>query len=355
MTRVLALLTLVMSCFVTGHASDPPKPQPVATLDLSQLLPGWGLGFTQSVAFVSDTSIAIGVCQRWSGTNCLLSLIRRDGGVLKAYALTSHFGAGMSIHVSSGGQILTTPVGMFPAVLFSADLSVAQELPSLRLASRSGKTAVEQKGGRWKIHQVLPKFELVREGTGDLEAISDNVVVLREADMISTETLQRKLLGSFYVRPKSKCFSIVRLASDDRLYWEDGKGSRMVDFNGKEQLQLHPPKGWGSRQFWSADGKRLLFDHFDRRISALRNTGEILVAVTTLGLGVGDKQSNREEVQVLDTVTGASCFDWKRRFPEGSEANLSDAAISPSGELVAIAAGGVLSIYRLPAVCGTNK
>ena len=101
------------------------------------------------------------------------------------------------------------------------------------------------------------------------------------------------------------------------------------------------PKGWGfqwgTQKFWSADGKRLLFDHFDRKISVLRKTGEILVAVTTLGMGVGDEQDNREEVQVLDTVTGASCFDWKRRFPEGSEAFPNDAAISPSGELVAIA------------------
>lgn len=200
---------------------------------------------------------------------------------------------------------------------------------------------------------------MVREGTEELEAISDNLVVLREGDVMNTETLEGKLLGSFSVRPKNKCYSTVRLASDDRLYWEDCKGSRMVDFKGKQKVPLHPPKGWGSQgdtqQFWSADGKRVLFDHFDRKISVLRNTGEILVGVMTLGMGIGDQLDNREEAQVFDTVTGASCFDWKRRFPEGSEAFPNDAAISPSGELVAIAAGGAISIYRLSVVCGTNR
>ncbi|MHB8217726.1 MAG: hypothetical protein ACYDDS_16765 [Candidatus Sulfotelmatobacter sp.] len=356
MKRALAVLATVMGCFVAGHASNPPQSQPVATLALSQLLPpGSGAVVTQSVAFVSDTSIAIGICQRWPGTDCILSLIRRDGDVLRSYALASHFRAGMSIHVSSGGQILTTPVGMFPAVLFSSDLSEAQELPSFHLASRSGNTAVEQKGGRWKIYQVLPKLELVREGTSELEAISDSLVVLREGDIISTETLQGKLLGSFSVRPRSKCASIVGLASDDRLYWEDCKGSRMVDLNGKEKLHLHRPKGSGYQPFWSADGKRLLFDHFDRKISILRSTAEDLIAITTLGTGAGDEQDNYEEIKVLDTVSGACCFDWKRTFPEGSEASANDATISPSGEFVAIAAGGTLSIYRVTETCGANK
>jgi hypothetical protein len=98
-----------------------------------------------------------------------------------------------------------------------------------------------------------------------------------------------------------------------------------------------------------------LFDNFGRKISMFRNAGEILLAVGTLGAGVADEQSNREEVLVLDTSTGDSCFDWKRSFAEGSVALAQDAAISPSGEFVAIAAGGTLSVYRLPKVCGTGK
>ena len=93
-----------------------------------------------------------------------------------------------------------------------------------------------------------------------------------------------------------------------------------------------------------------MFDNFERKISMFRNAGEILLAVGTLGTGVGD-----EEVLVLDTSSGDSCFDWKRSFPEGSVALAQDAAISPSGEFVAIAAGGRLSVYRLPDICRRNK
>lgn len=250
---------------------------------------------------------------------------------------------------------------MRPAVLFSTDLSEAQELTSLYLFSRSGDTAVELKERAWRIYRVLPNPVFVREGTGELEAISDSQVVLREGNVVNIESLEGTLLGSFSVWPKTKCSSTVILAGDGRLYLEDCKGGRMVDFNGKEKVRLHLPNGWGIhsqwniQEFWSADGKRILFDHFDRKISPLRNIGEILEAFMTLGMGVGDQKDNREEVQVLDTVSGALCFDWKRRFREGSEALPTNAAISPSGELVAIATGGAVVIYRLPSVCGQNK
>jgi len=71
-------------------------------------------------------------------------------------------------------------------------------------------------------------------------------------------------------------------------------------------------------ELWSEDGKRILFHNFGRKISIFRNAGEIALAVGTLGAGVADEQSNREEVLVLDTATGNSCFDWRRSFPEGS-------------------------------------
>jgi hypothetical protein len=359
--RVLTVLAITITCVVTGSASD--SPQPLATLDLSRLLSPGALS-VESIAFVSDTSIAIGLCQSRPGTNCSLSLIHRDGEVLQSYAFTPKFRRGMSIHPSSGEHILTTPVGMFPAVLFSADLSAAQDLPSLHLVSRSGETAVETSGhtaaerrkGTWKIYRVLPKLEIIREGTEQLETISDEVVVLREGDVIRTETLDGKLLGSFSVGPKAKCYGRPHVASADRLYLGGYcDGARTVDFNGKNEQQLHPPKGWGGLA-WSGDGKRMLFDHYSRRISILRSAGEDFVAFATLGMGVSDELDNREEVRVIDTSTGGWCFDWKRSFPKGSVGfDRGHAAISPSGEFVAIATEGTLAIYRLPAVCEINK
>jgi hypothetical protein len=360
--RVLTVLALAITCLVTGSASDSTRPQPVATLDLSRLLSP-GAVSVESIAFVSDASIAVGLCQRRPGRSCSLSLIHREGEVLQPYASTLQFGRGMSIHPSSGGQILITPTGKSPAVLFSADLSAAQDLPSLHLVSRSGNTAVETSGhtaaerrkGTWKIYRILPKMELIREGTDQLEDISDQVVVLREGDVIRTETLDGKLLGSFSVGPKAKCHGRPHLASADRLYLGGYcDGARTVDFNGKNEQKLHPPKGWGGLA-WSGDGKRMLFDHYSRRISIFRSAGEDFVAFATLGMGVGDELDNRQEVEVLDTFTSASCFDWKRGFPENSESLNQDAAISPSGEFVAIAAGGTLAIYRLPPICETGK
>jgi len=363
MKRVLFLFAVVTSCFVTSYASETSRPKPIATLNLSNLLATQGETVSvSSIAFVSDTAIAVGLCQHWLSTNCSLSLIRHEDGVLRPYAQTSRYRTGMSLHPSSGGQILTTPVGMFPAVLLSADLTTAQDLPSLRLVSRSGNTAAERWGntaaerkkGTWKIYRVLPEIELIRQGSKQLEDVSDEAVVLREGDMIRTETIDGKLLGSFYAGPRAKCSESVHFASNDTLYLADCKGARVVSFTGKEEQRLHPPKGWGDIT-WSSDGRRTLFNRFSRRISIFRNAGEIFVALATMGLGVGDELDNRQEVEVLDTFTGKSCFDWKRSFPENSESLKQGTAISPSGDFVAIAAGGTLAIYRLPAVCEIKK
>ena len=123
-----------------------------------------------------------------------------------------------------------------------------------------------------------------------------------------------------------------------------------MDFSGREQLRVRPPRGWGQRPTSSDNGKRLLFHHLDRKISAVRSVGEDVLAIATLGLGVGDEQDNREQIRVVDTTNGNSCFDWKR----GGDLSENAASISPSGEFVAIGSAGSLSVYRLPAVCETK-
>jgi hypothetical protein len=67
----------------------------------------------------------------------------------------------------------------------------------------------------------------------------------------------------------------------------------------------------------------------------------------------GAEDVNREDVQIFDTVTGKSCFNWHRSFPPTYD-RVRSAAISPSGEFVAIAVGNTLSIYRLPAECAAS-
>jgi hypothetical protein len=352
MIRMLAVFAAVMSVTVGGNASNPPGAELIASLDLSQLPAGTKDASALSIAFISDTSNAVGLC---SATGCSLSLLHRQGNVLQTYASTSHFRPGRSIHASSGGQILTTPFAGFPALLFTPDLSVSRELPNVFLASQSGNTAADVMQNGWKLYQIKSKVELIREGKGSLRSVSDEVVVFQDGNVMRIEALQGARLGSFAVKPEMKCYNVAYPLGTNRLYLDDCKKIRIVDFGGREQAELHAPKGYRAYQFWSADGKRILFDNFGRKVSIFRNAGEILLAVGTLGAGVADEQSNREEVLVLDTSTGDSCFDWKRSFPEGSVVLAQDAAISPSGEFVAIAAGGTLSVYRLQEVCGRSK
>jgi hypothetical protein len=99
----------------------------------------------------------------------------------------------------------------------------------------------------------------------------------------------------------------------------------------------------------SADGRRRFFDFNDREVPKLQRFVERVLAVATLGMG-GPEDVNQEVVQVVDTATRKTCFDWRRTFPP-TYYRMRAAAMSPSGEFVAIRLENKLSIYRLPAVC----
>jgi hypothetical protein len=355
MKFVKTLAVLLIGSFVGGglsvYASALPQAEPNATLDLSLSSPTahGGPATSMSVTFLSETSIAVGLCQRSSDSVCELSVIRWENGVLRVIARTHRFGPSqMEIHPSTG-RILTTPIGKLPATLYSEDLSVGQELAPLHRVSQSGATVAEPNRGGWKLYRLASRLEPLREGTGELQAVSERVVVIRDGDLLRTETLEGRPVASFSLRPARKCYSSVALVGDS-LYVSDCRGARIVDFSGREQLHVRPPAGWGLIPTSSDNGKRLLFHYFDRKISAVRSVGEDVLAIATLGLGAPDEQDNREEIQVVDTTNGNSCFDWKRSGDLSGNA----ASISSSGEFVAIGSAGRLSVYRLPAVCETK-
>ena len=99
----------------------------------------------------------------------------------------------------------------------------------------------------------------------------------------------------------------------------------------------------------SADGRRMFFDFNDRELPTFQHVLERVLTVMTLGMG-GPEDVNREVVQVVDTATRKTCFDWRRTFCP-TYYRMRAAAMSPSGEFVAIKLENKLSIYRLPAVC----
>ena len=364
--RVVAWFGILISCaLASGQASAVQKSPPVATFDLSVLLPP-GVAtsqWTKSIAFVSDSSIAAGLCQFQDShpyphvyvpeqRGCSLALIRWEGGVLQTSAQTHQFSPSESIHLTSEARVLTTPFGKQPAVLYTSDLSATNELPPLHYASKSGDTVAESTQGGWKLYHLDSKLHPIRGGSGNLQSISDEVVVFRDGDTIRTETLDGKALGFF--RAKSMCS--VQVAGHESLFVSDCGRPRVVDYNGKERFSFRQPNGWSiSQSNWSADGKRVLFDHFSRKISVFRNAGELLVAFASLGFGVGDELDNRERVEVMDITTGNSCFDLRREFAENSESASQNAVLSPSGEFVAVVVGSTMSVYHLPARCEEQK
>jgi len=103
----------------------------------------------------------------------------------------------------------------------------------------------------------------------------------------------------------------------------------------------------------SADGKRMLVDFNDRAVSGPEHLFDDVRAVYTFGM-IYPEEVNREVVRVVDSATRRSCFDWYRIFPM-TGARRRSAALSPSGEFVAIYVENILSVYRLPSVCEGPK
>jgi hypothetical protein len=204
--------------------------------------------------------------------------------------------------------------------------------------------------GSWKLYRLTDSLEPLRGGTGDLQSISDEAVLIQDGKAIKVETLDGTRLGALSVSDEVQGFHAA-LLGNNKLYLPDCRTTvRVVDFHGKTQLKIHQHGlcALGDTAS-SADGRRLLFDVNDHKTSGLRHVLENIQTITSLGM-VGPEDFNREEVRVFDTVTGKSCFDWHRSFPM-TYSQVRSAAISPSGEFVAIATGNTLSIYRLPPVC----
>lgn len=347
--RILRLLAALTSCGLTGFASLSQQIQPVATLDLSavQLYGGKQPAWT-TVAFTSDTRIAVSHCQG----GCSLSLIQWDGEVLRVSAQTVTGAGAVSIYPANEGLIFSAGNGT-PMVLYSPDLSTSHDLPSsISMFSASGITGAEVSGDKWKIYRFKGTLQLALEGTGHLQSISDEIRVVQDGNVMNLGTQDGTRLGSFSIPSVKGCASFVRVVAENRLYLNDCKVERIVDFAGKTLLQLSPPKGCCfSDDMWSVDGKRLLFDYRDRKVFRLQNAGEVVRMFATLGMS-GQEWPNREEVRVFDTLTGKHCLEWHRTFEKASDVAFGrTAAISPSGQFVAVVAKNKLSIYRLPVDC----
>src|SRR5258708_31843486 len=124
-------------------ASASPQLQPVASLALSESpQSGQGEAAWASVAFTSETSIAVGACLRsFINQMCSIVLVRWKGDTIQLFAQTLRFDSGVSLHPASEGRTLAVQ-RLSPSFLDSPDLSTVHDLPKnlSRLISPSGKT-----------------------------------------------------------------------------------------------------------------------------------------------------------------------------------------------------------------------
>jgi len=352
--RILRSFILLASCATFCFASQPQMPDPMAALDLSELLPSvQGEPSWLTLAFLSETSIGVGVCQADRGSKCSLSVVRWENGTLLRIAHTSEFNPGASIRAAGDGKMLVLQPGL-PTVLYSADLSTRHELSKqISLVSASGKTVAETTPGSWKIYRVTDRLEPVREGTGNLQSISDSFVAIRSGNAMRVETLEGKEVGSFSLTSPGSENMSAGLLGDGTLYLDDCRMVRVVNFDGKPLSSMHLDKGCSVDDTRSStDGKRILFDFASHKVNGRKHVLESLRTVTTLGMA-GAEDVNTEDVRVFDTVSGGACFNWYRHFPP-TYSRLRSAAISPSGEFIAIAADKRFSVYLVRAGSETS-
>jgi hypothetical protein len=349
--NLVGLLALSTSSFAQG-------PTPVATLDLTTLLsPGSSAVNLPTLAFLTDRLLAVGGCN--PEKRCQLVVARFSDGKIQAVASTDNFAEYASIH-RSGHAVLADRNGhdFHSAVLYSPDLKETQVLPGTisfdNQISFSGSTFGRSVGGVWTIYETSSPDKGLRTGRGSLLSVSDHAVVYQWGKDVKTETMDGKLLGSFVAKNSSKCRTSVQIIDPNRLL-VTGCGDRglITDFNGKPVMALSKQPGWGTRFGVSSDGSRLLYDTYTRRISNGQRVREAAIGVASLGLGIGDEQSNGESVHVIDTQNGKSCFDWSGPLKPG-EGGRYHADISPSGRKVAIVTDTSLSLYDLPAECATK-
>lgn len=353
MRLVLMMLTVTGLC-AAGYAG---QPAPVARIELSQLLTVRE-DILASVAFVTDTSIAIRLRAKYAPEGNL-TLLEWRNGELQPVASTREVGPDvLNLHRAPGGILAIGVTGS--AFFYSADLSSMHPVENLHSISPSGQIVLHRTKDEWQLWRIDTSDERIRRGQDELLAFSDQVVVLRPKNALRIETIDGSVVGSFQIPGESDCPTHVHVLAVDRFYVDNCKEIRIVDVNGKTKLRLRRAKGWSVNRIGfdpvSADGNRFLSVNFSRKLSLVHRAGEIIVAVMTLGMGVSDEVDNRREIRIVDTRTGGMCFDRLRRFPTGSASPFENAAaISPSGKFVAVAEERYLSIYQLPSTCGSHN
>jgi hypothetical protein len=321
---VISILIGMARCAASLAAQEP---SPLYVIDLSSLVPeGAGSHSYGAVTFLTDHTLVVGMC--FGG--CNLRTFDVSGGSPRQIGQINDADDCRGISRSGDGGILLEGVVRRRekgAVLLDEGLHSSRWIPKV-----PGYSALGEK---------------IAEGQGRLLAHTSNVAAYWGQGTVRIHGIDGKLLGSFEVGGRSS--PAIGFLGQDRILFEDGGGGLEIrDFSGKVLRKLKKPD-WAlrERKRQSADGSRLLYDSFTRRVGPAQTVKEDALAVATHGLSTDGDVPNGEVVRVIDTGSGKPCFEWygkeKLLPPFGDHAD-----VDPSGRLVAIMTQGTLAIFRLP-------
>jgi hypothetical protein len=328
------------------------QPQIVAGINLDEIV--ISANRDASPVFLADDSIGLLVRSgRPQSGDSKVVVLQLAGGKLHLVASTRKANESDQIYAASDRRLVIAAGGH--SDLYSSDLRETLEIPVrqrplLRSFFPRSSTIGESDLHDWTVFRLAHEMPTIRKGSGQLLSVSDDVVVFRLDDAIRIETQDGRLLGSIPVPPNTKGAPIAEIAGRGRLFLDFSGKTRIVDFNGKEIASIHRPYGWGFRHGWSADGARVLFDHYTRAASlaqrAIDAFGSIFVPVP--------EEDNGETVRVIDTATGAVCFSMESKGRLFGPSGQYHADLSPSGRLVGVATQTELTVYSLPEKCTGN-
>ena len=344
-------MTLVATTLASINLPAVLAAQPVASVSLAGLTRGAPVDSVSAV-FVSDNIVATLLPSRGSAPPLQKVVIMRwsDRALEQTASMTVSNGG--QIFAASGNRLIVSTSR--DKAVYSADLTQRREIPIKVLCCDSfPRVGVIGEWGenKWTVFRLDSPSQAIREGSGELISVSDGVIVYRLNNQIRTETLDGHPLGSIAVSAGSRYSHVAELAGGDRLYLTTSEGRRLVDFNGNEMLRVDAPTGWGFRHGWSAEGNRMLFDHFTVTMPLAERAIDKVFNSIFGGLGVMSEQPNGEIVRVIDTRTGGICLNLESPGKLFGPAGDYHADLSPNGRWMVLITLQELSIYQLPESC----
>ena len=326
-------LSSILLMFLTASAAARNDPNPTWASDISSLVPQGGTHYANgTVTFLSDHTLVVGMCFK---AVCNLQAFDISGGSPRQIGQVNGIDRFHAIFRSGDGGVLLAGVtrrGERGAIFLDEGLRTLRWIPKVPGASALG--------------------EKIAEGQGRLLAHTTNLAAYLDDGRVQIRDIDQKILGSFEVGKKSS--PAISFLGQDRIFYEEGGRPEIRDFNGKVLRKLKKPdRALGERTKMSADGSRLLYDSFTRRVGLAQTIKDDALIVPSMGMSTDGDVPNGEDVRVTDTGSGNQCFEWygnENLLPPF----LDHADIDPSGRLVAIITGDTLAIFRLPETCPTK-